>query len=62
MQRVALKARAERGDALWPGGRKEQRLAAGGRKRSHRFHIVAEPHLQHAIRLVEHQRVELIEL
>ena len=54
--------RREPGDAFGIRGGEQQRLALGRALARHLGDVVEEAHVQHAVRFVEHQRVEGIEL
>ncbi len=61
-KRVALETIADGDNALWPGGGEQQRLALRRRMADDRFHIFTKAHLQHTVRLIQHQRAQLSEI
>ena len=59
---IALEAARQRGDRRRIGRRKQQRLALGRAVLGHVHDVVMETHVEHAISLIEHQRVEPIQI
>ena len=60
--RLAQEARGQAGDALGVGGREQQGLAIRRAAPGDEGDVVVETHVQHAVRLVQHQGVQRVEL
>jgi hypothetical protein len=62
MDRVPHVAPRDRDDARRDRGREERGLARRGRRGEDRFQVFREPHVEHLVRFVEHEKPEPIEL
>ena len=60
--RLAQELRGQLGDALWVSGRKQQGLALSRALAGHHGDVFSKTHVQHAVGLIEDQRLQAVQL